>query len=164
MEVKIYVANLAKYNEGKLIGEWLTLPLSSEELEKRLKQILGEDEEYAIHDYEAPFSINEYDNVFMINKAADVLTRYDRRVVIALCECVDNVEEVVRLLESGDYSAYFDVDNLCDVAAEMVDEGCFGSVPSSLSYYIDYEKIARDLKMDGWYMHYGFRVAVRPHS
>lgn len=164
MEVRIYVANLAKYNEGKLVGMWLTLPLRSEELEERLKQILGEDEEYAIHDYEAPFSISEYDNVFMINEAAAVLTRYDSRIVIALCECVDNVEEVVRLLESGDYSAYFDVDNLCDVAAEMVDEGCFGSVPSSLVCYIDYVSIARDLKMDGWHMNYELRVAVRPHS
>lgn len=99
MEVRIYVANLAKYNEGKLVGMWLTLPLRSEELEERLKQILGEDEEYAIHDYEAPFSISEYDNVFAINEAAAVLARYDSRVVIALCECVDNVEEVVRLLE-----------------------------------------------------------------
>ncbi|MED1885462.1 hypothetical protein EDM54_17230 [Brevibacillus borstelensis] len=27
MKVKIYVANLAKYNEGILVGEWLTLPM-----------------------------------------------------------------------------------------------------------------------------------------
>lgn len=151
MEVKIYIANLAKYNEGKLVGEWLTLPLSREELEERIDEILGEDEEYAIHDYEAPFYISEYDNVYRINEHVAVMANHDCRVVIALCECMDNVEEVVRLLESGDYSVYFDVDNLCDVAAEMVDEGYLGPIASSISSYIDYEKIARDLKIDGWY-------------
>lgn len=50
MDVKRYVANLAKYNEGKLAGEWLTLPKSREELEERLQVIMGEDEEYTIHD------------------------------------------------------------------------------------------------------------------
>lgn len=164
MDVKLYVANLAKYNEGKLIGEWLTLPLSSEELEDRLLGILGEDEEYAIHDYEAPFHIGEYDDVYAINEIAAILARYDSRIVVALSECVDNVEEVVRLLESGDYSVYFDVDNLCDVAAEMIDEGYFGPITPSLSCYIDYAKVARDLKMDGWYMNYDLKVAVRPHS
>ncbi|WP_134686496.1 antirestriction protein ArdA [Brevibacillus migulae] len=164
MKVKLYVANLAKYNEGKLAGEWLTLPLSNEEIAEQIQAILGDDKEYAIHDYEAPFRINEYDNVYSINETAAVMARYDSRIVIALCECMDNVGEVVRLLENGDYSVYLNVDNLCDVAAEMVDEGYFGSVPPSLSQYIDYEKIARDLKFDGWYMHYELQVAVRPHS
>ncbi|MED3499083.1 antirestriction protein ArdA [Brevibacillus agri] len=164
MDVKLYVANLAKYNEGKLVGEWLTLPKSPEELEERLQHVLGENEEYAIHDYEAPSHISEYDNVFEINEIAAVLARYDSKIVIALSECLDNLQEVVRLLERGDYSAYFDVDNLCDVAEEMVDAGYFGPIPPSISCYIDYEKIARDLKMDGWYMHHELRVAVRPHS
>lgn len=164
MNVKLYVANLAKYNEGKLVGEWLTLPMSREELEERLQGILVEDEEYAIHDYEAPIHIGEYDHVSRINDTATVIARYDSRVVVALSECLDNVDEVVRLLESGDYSVYFDVGNLCDVAANMVDEGYFGPIPPSISCYIDYEKIARDLKMDGWYIHYELKVAVRPHS
>ncbi|MGG1660918.1 antirestriction protein ArdA [Brevibacillus sp. NRS-1366] len=141
MDVKLYVANLAKYNEG----------------------ILGEDEEYAIHDYEAPFRLGEYSDVYATNEIAAVLSRYDSRVVVTLSECMDDVDDVVRLLESGDYSLYFDVDNLLDVAADMVDGGYFGPIPPSLSCYIDYEKIARDLKMDGWYMHYDLKVAVRPH-
>ncbi|MED1947208.1 MULTISPECIES: antirestriction protein ArdA [Brevibacillus] len=41
MDVKRYVANLAKYNEGKLVGEWLTLSKSREELEERLQVIMG---------------------------------------------------------------------------------------------------------------------------
>lgn len=164
MNVKLYVANLAMYNDGKLVGEWLTLPMNLEELAERLRCILGEDQECAIHHYEGPFSISEYDDIYRLNDIAIVLAHNDSRVVVALSECLDNVDEVVRLLESGDYSVYFDVGNLCDVAADMVDEGYFSPIPPSLSCYIDYEKIAGDLKMDGWYMHYELKVAVRPHS
>ncbi|MED1646105.1 antirestriction protein ArdA [Brevibacillus agri] len=124
----------------------------------------GVDEEYAIHDYEAPFCIGEYDNVYQINNIAAVLSKYDSRVVVALSECLDNVDEVVRQLENGDFSVYFDVNSLCDVAANMVDECYFGPIPPSLASYIDNEQIARDLKMDGWYMHHELRIAIRPHS
>ncbi|WP_237899470.1 antirestriction protein ArdA [Brevibacillus brevis] len=55
------------------------------------------------------------------------------------------------------------MNNLWDVAEEMVDEGYFGPIPLSISCYLDYKKIARDLQMNGWYMHYTLRVAVRPY-
>jgi hypothetical protein len=61
----------------------------------------------------------------------------------------DSADEVVSLLESGDYSVSLDVNSLYDVAANMVDECYFGPIPPSLASYIDYEQIARDLKMDG---------------
>ena len=32
--LKIYIANLGKYNEGELVGEWLTLPTTDEELQE----------------------------------------------------------------------------------------------------------------------------------
>ena len=34
------------------------------------------------------------------------------------------------------------------LASDFVDEGLFGEIPKTLEYYIDYEKIARDLRMD----------------
>jgi len=129
MDVRLYVANLAKYNERRLIGEWVTLPMNQEELKKRIQVILGADEEYAIHDYEAPFHIGEYDDLYAINENCAILSRYDSRVVVALSECLDNVNEVVGLLESGDYSVYFNVDNLCDVVSDMIDEGYLARFP-----------------------------------
>lgn len=30
--MKIYVANLAKYNEGELVGEWFDLPVDKDEV------------------------------------------------------------------------------------------------------------------------------------
>ena len=32
--INIFITNLGKYNEGELIGEWVTLPISEEELKK----------------------------------------------------------------------------------------------------------------------------------
>lgn len=50
MEIKLYIANLAKYNEGELVGKWITLPTEEDELRETISDVLGTDEEYAIHD------------------------------------------------------------------------------------------------------------------
>lgn len=69
--LKIYIANLGKYNEGELVGKWVELPC--EDLDEVLKEIEVVDgtayEEYAIHDYESDIeglNIGEYDNIFSL--------------------------------------------------------------------------------------------------
>ena len=37
----IYVANLGKYNEGELVGGWITLPKPQAELEQFLRDTVG---------------------------------------------------------------------------------------------------------------------------
>ena len=37
--MKIFLTNLGKYNEGELIGEWVELPVSQEELQEVFKHI-----------------------------------------------------------------------------------------------------------------------------
>ena len=44
----------AKYNEGRLVGIWIDLP--AYDLWEQVEEMLNGDEEWAIHDYEAPFS------------------------------------------------------------------------------------------------------------
>lgn len=55
--MNIYLTNLGKYNEGELIGEWVELPVSQEELQKVFERIgINEEyEEYFITDYECDF-------------------------------------------------------------------------------------------------------------
>ena len=57
--MRIYIANLGKYNEGELVGAWFTPPVDFEEVKERIG-LNDEYEEYAIHDYELPFAIDEY--------------------------------------------------------------------------------------------------------
>ena len=65
-EMRIYIANLGKYNEGELVGAWFTPPVDFEEVKERIG-LNDEYEEYAIHDYELPFEIDEYTPVDEVN-------------------------------------------------------------------------------------------------
>lgn len=53
-EMRVYIANLGKYNEGELVGAWFTPPVDYDEMAERIG-LNGNYEEYAIHDYEPPF-------------------------------------------------------------------------------------------------------------
>ena len=68
-ENRIYVADLKDYNEGHLCGFWLDLNSKDSEdiqteisdfLKRRTKETNELHEEYAIHDYELPFTISEW--------------------------------------------------------------------------------------------------------
>lgn len=164
MQINIYVANVAKYNEGELIGEWIELPTDHDHLEECIQDVLGCDEEYAIHDYEAPFDVSEYENVYALNAFVQSLSAYDSSLVEVLYECLGDREEMMRVLSSGDYSVYYDVDELSDVAMQMIDEGMYGTVPTSLAPYIDYDKFARNLEAKGWYFSRHQKIALYIYS
>ena len=66
-EMRIYIANLGKYNEGELVGAWFTPPVDFEEVKERIG-LNDEYEEYAIHDYELPFEIDEYTPIEEVNR------------------------------------------------------------------------------------------------
>ena len=42
----------------------------------------------------------------------------------------------------------YEVDTMKELAEQFVDEGLYGDISDSLRFYIDYEAIARDLRMD----------------
>ena len=74
-EMRIYIANLGKYNEGELVGAWFTPPVDFEEVKERIG-LNDEYEEYAIHDYELPFEIDEYTPIFEIETEKVYSTGY----------------------------------------------------------------------------------------
>ena len=65
--MQVYVANLGKYNEGELVGAWFTPPIDYDEMAERIG-LNDEYEEYAIHDYELPFEIDEYTPIEEVNR------------------------------------------------------------------------------------------------
>ena len=78
--MNIYLTNLGKYNEGQLIGEWVELPVSKEELQKVFERIgINEEyEEYFITDYECNFyKISEYENIDILTEIAEKLEELD---------------------------------------------------------------------------------------
>ena len=109
--IKLYLANLGKYNEGILKGEWVELPLSETELEEAMVNIgvahydkegnfvpyvIETDEkgyeyvyeEYAIHDYETDLniSISEYSSLNDLNTVAEIVEDFELDQVNALLD------------------------------------------------------------------------------
>ena len=50
--MQIYLTNLSQYNNGFLIGEWLGLPCTKDELQDAIRRVLNQDEECFITDTE----------------------------------------------------------------------------------------------------------------
>ena len=67
--MQIYLTNLSQYNNGFLIGEWLELPCSTDELHDALSRVLGQNKEYFITDTDGiPFEVSEYDDLYGLNE------------------------------------------------------------------------------------------------
>ena len=156
--LKIYVNTWGNYNEnGAEGGEWITLPMDSDELEETLQRIAdkmgGTDPEWAIHDYEwqecqlGP--VEEDANIFALNELAEELENlmdYELEALAAALEAEDDgLETHLRKLNS--YSFYPGM-TLEEVAEQIVNERY--DLPEIALRYFDYEAFARDLRFDGY--------------
>ena len=107
--MRIYIANLGKYNEGELVGAWFTPPVDFEEVKERIS-LNDEYEEYAIHDYELPFEIDEYTPIEEVNR---------------LCEMVEDLPEYIQE-ELSELQSYFgSIEELCEHEDDIIcHSGC----------------------------------------
>lgn len=163
----IYITDLQAYNEGHLVGKWVQLPLSSFELSQALSELLNEGEaicgsdnheELFITDYEAEIVISEYDDIYRLNELSEAMETFSDDDILKLKflshEGYNERDVINNGIDSYDVDIYDYRDNksFTDtfelLASDFVDEGLFGEIPKTLEYYIDYEKIARDLRMD----------------
>lgn len=159
--LNIYLTNLAKYNEGELVGKWVELPRSEEELKADLKEVLGSDEEYFITDYESDcgIEVEEYSNLEDLNEKAEQLAdmdEYDQEIFKALLENC-SFDEALEVFERGDYMYYDGVTDDYDLGYRYAEEtGLLYGAPEALKNYFDYEAFGRDLSFDGYYTDNGF--------
>jgi antirestriction protein len=154
-EVKIYVGTYAKYNNGSIFGEWLTLGDfdNLEDFYTKCKEIHADekDPEFMLQDYETP----------------DILKNF-----VSECGINENIFEVAEMLEGKDIEmleAYFSLGHdITEANIEEAEERFFGyfedyeelgeeyanqtgllyEVPENLKYYFDFEKFGRDLSYD----------------
>jgi hypothetical protein len=67
-------------------------------------------------------------------------------VILAVGECGFSFDENT---DPDDFDIdIYEVDSLRELAEQFVDDGLFGEVPEQFQYYIDYDKIARNLACD----------------
>lgn len=154
MNIRIYLTNLAAYNRGDLIGEWVTLPVEEEELQDELNKVLAQgepgDEEYFITDYEpGSLSLSEYFNIFSLNELAMNLEGMDEDVVETLLQDY-GLEETIEIINNGDYHVFDDCNDMEDVARVIVEECDYlANLPEELQYYFDYRSYGQDLEING---------------
>lgn len=153
-EMKGFITNLGKYNEGYLVGKWIDFPIDDDDFEKELASIgvvAGSMyEEWFITDYDCALfdmhdAFGEYPNIDDINEVAEALD-YREDEFVALLE-VCSYEDALDHLEDEDFTFYYDM-TLDDVAYELVDE-CY-NLPEIAQRYFDYKAFARDLSFDGY--------------
>jgi antirestriction protein len=71
----VWVGNWGKYNEGELVGDWITLPVSNEELGKFLKEkvLIGTPDAFGVpYEEFGIFDTDEYDNTLIRKLGLDV--------------------------------------------------------------------------------------------
>ncbi|HDN2514149.1 TPA: antirestriction protein ArdA [Clostridioides difficile] len=150
--MRVYIANLGKYNEGELVGDWFTPPIDWDDLKERIG-LNSEYEEYAIHDWELPFDISEYTSIEYINRLCSMAEELESMDIGEALRDIQNAffSSFKELYDNkDDIICYPECDDMTDVAYYLIDEcGSLGEIPSSIQRYIDYEAYGRDLEING---------------
>ena len=156
--LKIFISNLKEYNNGKIIGEWVSLPC--EDIKEVLDKISNNDnDELFISDYETDISnlkISEYDDILQLNEIAEEIDNLSDDEVIALqayLEQYNDIEQALEEVRQGNYTIYYDCDDMSDVAYQVVNEsGLLDGVPETIKGYFDYEAYGRDIDIEGTFI------------
>jgi antirestriction protein len=147
-EIRIYVACLAAYNNGILHGRWIDATLGEDHIWDSIKAMLAESpipgaEEYAIHDYEGfeGAALCEYSSVSHVAELAAFIEEHGA-IAGKLVEYFGDLEEAKEALEDRYCGVHSSV---ADFAQTLTEETT--KIPENLQYYIDWERMARDLAM-----------------
>lgn len=148
VNIKIYVACLGAYNNGILHGRWIDATQGENHIWEGIKTMLAASpipgaEEHAIHDHEGFEGVTLNENA-SVQHVAELAAFIEEHGAIAgkLVEHFGDLEEAKEALEDRYYGVYSSV---ADFAQEITEEAT--QIPQNLRYYIDYERMARDLEM-----------------
>ena len=142
---RIYVACLASYNAGILHGEWIDASGDPEDMQASIDAMLSRSrqpdaEEWAIHDYEAPFHIGEYSSLDEIAETVAFIEEHDEPGIAAL-QLSNGIDDAQTLMDEFQ-GAY---DSMRDYAEEYA-ESCL-EVPDHIWPYFDVDALARELEI-----------------
>lgn len=151
-EPRIYVSTYHKYNDGNLNGAWLTLTdYDTHEDFMQACRELHADEEYPELMYQ------DYTNFPEVWYDESTLTEETFDKILEFAELDDDQQEAVtEYLDENDSKA--DIQNIIDLycgryssLADYAEETAeISAEMGRYAYYIDWEKYARDLELDGF--------------
>ncbi len=149
-EIRIYVADLAAYNNGKLHGVWIDATQELDDIQEQVNTMLAASpepnaEEYAIHDFEGfnGYSLSEYEGLESAHEVASFIEEYPE-IGGELLDHFSDIEEARKAADENYCGCY---KSLADYAEELTEET--SQIPEHLQYYIDYQKMGRDMELSG---------------
>ena len=160
--ISVFLTNLGKYNEGELIGEWVSLPIDENEL-AIVRERIGINEEYEeefLTDWESPIKalceyIGEYSNIEALNELARQLVdipENDYPILNAIYDITGDFDSMLNKYADGDYRVFDGCYSMEAVAITYLEEtGAFQGLPSFIESYFDYESLGRDMAFEGSY-------------
>jgi antirestriction protein len=150
-EIRIYVADLAAYNAGYLHGVWINACDEPNDIKMQINEMLaaspeGFAEEYVIHDYEGfgSYALSEYASIETAHEVACFIAEHPDFGGELLNHFDGDLEEAKTAAEYNYCGCY---KSLADYAQELTEETT--RIPENLTYYIDYERMGRDMEMSG---------------
>ena len=169
--ISIFLTNLNAYNEGNLIGEWVKLPCSAEDMKNVFERNhVTTDSGWFISDFELNENLSNmkneigmYTNVDELNYVAAVIDNLDDEDYKKF-ECVvsSGVESFSSILDYVTLAQNLDCYDIIPVTDnEELGEYLMNDIPLpnindvSLSAYIDYESIGRDFMINAAACGYG---------
>jgi antirestriction protein len=172
--MRIYVACLASYNNGVLHGRWIDATTDADEMQEQINAMLRESkfpnvtvehpetgkdvpsaEEWAVHDYDGAWpSFGEYPGLQTIADYMELVELGEERDLSpdVVKEVVDHfgrdyLDAAKEAIEEN-YSGCFD--DLASYAQQLTEDTTdMSKIPESIRNYIDYEAMARDMKLGG---------------
>ena len=150
-EIRIYVADLAAYNNGVLHGVWIDATDDLDTIQDQINAMLKATpidevaEEYAIHDYEGfgGYRVSEYEGIEQIHEIACLIGEYPD-VGGELLDYYSDVDEARKAMEENYCGCHKSV---ADYAQDLTEQT--GDIPKHLECYIDYSRMGYDMEVGG---------------
>lgn len=167
MELRAFVTNLGKYNDGVLCGMWVTFPVDEDEFSERILPTIGVDgesyEEWFITDYECELDgvaeyLGEHPSLEDVNILAEAVESWDKDYAQAVVD-VYGFDDIINYDESE--FLFIEAESDADIGEYYINEtGMAADIPEWLINYIDYEAYGRDvgLNSDGGLSSNGYFV------
>ena len=154
---RIFITNLGKYNEGEMVGEWIELPATEEEIRQVLQRIGINDqyEEYFVSSFEGfdPIDLDQHTSIAKFNQIAELIEDVDMDILGAIMNAGYKLDDAVQMFNDGDYT-FLEADSgghgNKDLALAYIEmRGGFSALDGETKQnHFDYEQFGRDAKMD----------------
>jgi len=162
--MKVFITDLEAYNNGLLVGNWYTLPMDEDLLAESIEDVLNlgrkalksehYHEEYFITDFECEYmDIEEYEDLAKLNGIAETMEALEDTEKTAVSLLLENgvVNDLDEAIEKKDDIFCTGETSMEDVAYNYIEETGALKDMGNLSFYFDYEKLGRDMDIEGSY-------------